>query len=725
MLADCAPDSQCTLDAAFDWARTAEAQGQPLVVRLSDGAFNLPNGLTFDSRTLSSEVRLVGHGGTVLQVAADGEHGRRQLSQSAAVIRVQLGAPPIVLEGLILQLRLVVDGGRVDVSQCLFRNVTTATDGGAISVTSGTLIVRSSRFEGNSALGNGGAVHVANGDVSLEACRFAGNTAGVQGGALHVSGGHVALRSGTLLEGNSARSGGRSLFVNDGGTLAYHLPAPLGRWIYGGSLTYEQLVGSVDSDYPLPCSAGLYGNGLGAPHQTGPQCSGPCPQGFYCPPATVEPLACSGGYCPAGAANPITCDLGAGLDHATVLDSFATSVDSCVCKPGYYDAGTTRRMQCLRCPVGTECPTGGLTLATLLVKPGYYRQSASTIDVRQCPDAAENCGGASECAESSSGCRGGNRSDVCRTGLTGAFCRLCSANATRGAAFHYVPAEGARVARCRRCEETLGTTLGYAAAILVGVLITLWTAHCMQRALVPPLWKGRLQQLHRALGLGTKLKILIGFYQIATKVGTVYEVQLPETVQRLLDRISLVITFGIEIGLEATPLECIGLAGHANKLLFWLLMPLVLALVLLGGCAMWIRLRGLAMPRQAVASSGAPLVLYMLFLVYPIVTREAFESFSCYKFQDGSSWLRADVSIECDTEAHAALIRVAVIAIVVYPCGLIVGFGVLLLCARRAITSHAPDDRLKAAITFLHREYKSEFFLWELAEVRTAGGTSD
>ena len=197
-----------------------------------------------------------------------------------------------------------------------------------------------------------------------------------------------------------------------------------------------------------------------------------------------------------------------------------------------------------------------------------------------------------------------------------------------------------------------------------------------------------------------------------------YEVQLPGTVQRLLDRMSAVITFGVEIGLEATPLECIGLAGHANKLLFWLLMPLVLTLILVGGCAVWLRLRGLAMTRRAVASSGAPLVLYMLFLAYPIVTREAFESFSCYTFQDGRSWLRADVSIECETEEHAALIRVAVTAIIIYPCGLIVGFGVLLVCARRAITSHAPDDQLKAAIAFLHREYKSEFYLWELAEVR-------
>ena len=61
-------------------------------------------------------------------------------------------------------------------------------------------------------------------------------------------------------------------------------------------------------------------------------------------------------------------------------------------------------------------------------------------------------------------------------------------------------------------------------------------------------------------------------------------------------------------------------------------------------------------------------VLKLAFLAYPLVTNLAFDSFSCYKFED-SQWLKADVDIECGTPKHDRAKALAWAAIFLYPIG--------------------------------------------------------
>eukprot|EP00966_Prymnesium_polylepis_P069238 1609029-Prymnesium_polylepis.4 len=69
-----------------------------------------------------------------------------------------------------------------------------------------------------------------------------------------------------------------------------------------------------------------------------------------------------------------------------------------------------------------------------------------------------------------------------------------------------------------------------------------------------------------------------------------------------------------------------------------------------------------------------PSALRIFFLAYPIVTNVAFEAFSCYEFEhaDGNAtagWLIADVSISCGSQTHLEAMRLAVLAVVLYPVG--------------------------------------------------------
>ena len=67
-------------------------------------------------------------------------------------------------------------------------------------------------------------------------------------------------------------------------------------------------VGSVCLDgVSLPCPAGYYGNETGVVE---PLCSGPCVQGYYCPPGSTTPTAVpcgsAGVYCPAVSRSPLS-----------------------------------------------------------------------------------------------------------------------------------------------------------------------------------------------------------------------------------------------------------------------------------------------------------------------------------------------------------------------------------------------------------------------------------
>jgi hypothetical protein len=116
--------------------------------------------------------------------------------------------------------------------------------------------------------------------------------------------------------------------------------------------------------------------------------------------------------------------------------------------------------------------------------------------------------------------------------------------------------------------------------------------------------------------LPNKLKILVGFYMIATKIEDVYQVFLPPDVRAVLQQLRVVIS----LGLEGVPLACVGADGFKKRLLFWMLCPLalvLLAIIVVSG----------NMCRSARYVSAAvlvdlgkqvlPIVLRIAFLVYP------------------------------------------------------------------------------------------------------------
>lgn len=77
------------------------------------------------------------------------------------------------------------------------------------------------------------------------------------------------------------------------------------------------------------------------------------------------------------------------------------------------------------------------------------------------------------------------------------------------------------------------------------------------------------------------------------------------------------------------------------------------------------------------------------------------------------------MDIECTTgvwapnaqysEAHRRIIVLALVTIAIYPFGVLVFQGALLILARKGIMSGRPTPLTKAT-SFLHRQYKPQFF---------------
>ncbi|KAL3926142.1 MAG: hypothetical protein SGPRY_003439, partial [Prymnesium sp.] len=467
---------------------------------------------------------------------------------------------------------------------------------------------------------------------------------------------------------------------------------------------------------PTPCAPGSFSNTPKAVVCT------PCEPGTFQPSSSAKECnECPrGSYCLKGASNPIGCESGAGIAFAVTQERRSRSSEGCVCESGYYNSSAVNR-SCAVCPSGTDCDVPGFTLETLPVRRGYFRLSGKSIDVRRCPDALANCTDSSECPETTSGCAGTLRLNSstrgCHDGLEGTYCLLCTRH--EGKRVYYSAASSRERAQCKECPDAVQNTILIVFSSVLGVAVVGGTLYIVHRQLSLPI-RQWLRQAWRSFSPYVKLKILVGFYVIAGAVERVYEVDLPPEARQLLNAFSVVVSFGFDAvdGL----LECLDFRGYMARLATYMLTPVLIASVILLLSAVYFRADVKADVRVSGKRSltmllerASPFLLQLVFFAYPQVTRVAFNGFSCYDFTE-SSWLKTDVGIQCYTSQHRVAQALAIVAISMYPVGLLVLTGALLYTARQPILKERPTP-FSQAVAFLHRDYKMEFYWWELVEM--------
>jgi hypothetical protein len=352
------------------------------------------------------------------------------------------------------------------------------------------------------------------------------------------------------------------------------------------------------------------------------------------------------------------------------------------CEPGFYVA--PRATSCVACPVGFTCNGYGVNVTIAAVATGFWRPSASSVLAKRCPYPPACLGGVTptRAYDQTSG-------SLCAPGLAGAYCQLCDSTRIFVAS---------RV-HCEACATPRNKALLLIALLFIGALALcgtrrLWTQPCARRARALLLWFTRVS-------MRTKLKILIGFYQVLTALPAVYSVSYPPSYARVLNvfRVVNLHLFGWLPGLHPT---CFGLSSLLSQLVAATLAPLGAVVVLVTICEL-----------RSERSRAMPWVLYLAFLVHPSVSSFGFRAIApcdCFEQANGGElcFLREDYAVECVKGAHPRAVTAAAwVTIICYALGVPLLFASVLGCGTYGT----------AAADFLASEYKRGARWWSLMEV--------
>ena len=422
--------------------------------------------------------------------------------------------------------------------------------------------------------------------------------------------------------------------------------------------------------------------------------------------------------------------------NGTVMDSWEETVSVTrtrrevvrMCRAGHYDDDDDPRANstnCVRCQIGSACPSdqAGLTIETLPVAPGYYRAHSRSKVLRRCPDGNKM---------NNSGCVGtaglyllaGTNALVeegpCRPGLTGPYCRIC--DESNISSYYSFSASD-----CKECPDPEAPIAVIAALVVFALVVTVaWylvdpfrTIRCLRRL------KFRLNRLVEQLSLRAKLKQLVSFYQVACRIESVYHIQLPPEVQNVLSYFEV---FSLSLAGFGAPLECLSLGHYDQLLAFFTFAPMALGLSIV----LVFQVRSYFAPvqvevsrRSSRESQGSPLrqgllralpsLLFMFYLVLPVVSSLAFGAFDCEEFDyvPPRRHLRADFRVDCDQDTNVRAL--AYVAILFYPVALPVTYGYLLKKSYKNIKHRQPSE-LSRALAFLWRDFEPRFYYWQVIE---------
>lgn len=121
---------------------------------------------------------------------------------------------------------------------------------------------------------------------------------------------------------------------------------------------------------------------------------------------------------------------------------------------------------------------------------------------------------------------------------------------------------------------------------------------------------------------------------------------------------------------------------------------------------------------RTVRHKHASMVLLVTFLVYSSASSMVFKMFDCDSLDDGIRYLRADYSIDCDSERHQNLQIYAALMIVLYPVGIPASYTVLLYRNRHILQlKYRREDDVRVRSTSpLWEAYKPSRFYYEVIE---------
>ena len=503
----------------------------------------------------------------------------------------------------------------------------------------------------------------------------------------------------------------------------------------------------------LPCEAGKYGT---ATNKT--SCSD-CLPGWY--QNQMGSVGCK--PCPKGSFNPD----GRGFREASCLpcgnfaetaNASSTAISDCFCIAGRYSsvADSTKILECDICPGDFNCSGTGTTLATLPLKPGFWRVSNSTLQISECPY-GNHCVGGDAFGER-----------LCRPGSFGWACAVCQDG------YFFSASES----ECLQCPKADDAVLGITAisvtifCLLVGLYIFfsrkavgMLENHLkdelglaiglsklpgpgteLTKAVTSPVGGGNAGPEKDSDGSNVELARSSGSFLERARAGSFLQrakekLKSPATKNKLVEIQAILLislslaqvlsSFGATLSLPSvfkkfasglnvvsfnfdrylTRMACARKYDFFDQLIITVFSPFVLA-ILLGVAYFSMRRCYVESPPKLAALRAVLVTVWCLLLIsyvfLPPVSSRILEAFDCQNIvltEDGTSisLLRSDYSIDCSSKRYARLSVFAYIAAAVIPIGIPLLYFILLFRRRHRINP-APGRPIKEVEALRHND---------------------
>jgi hypothetical protein len=212
-----------------------------------------------------------------------------------------------------------------------------------------------------------------------------------------------------------------------------------------------------------------------------------------------------------------------------------------------------------------------------------------------------------------------------------------------------------------------------------------------------------------------KMKIFLGFLQIATNLGLGLEIQWPTLFTEVLQYLDVINLENIMSNVTSS--DCVSAINYFNKYLLICIAPLIL-LLLVTIFYLLPKFFNVMCFKHASAAARIrskmnfwKLFLYALFLVYPGVSSTVLRHYMCKDLEDRNVLL-ADMTVDCDSSKWKLYATGSIPLVLIYPIGIPLFFFYLL----RSNLTFLADRRIIAQLGFLYAGYNLKQWWFEILD---------
>ncbi|GMH98757.1 hypothetical protein TrVE_jg2081 [Triparma verrucosa] len=456
-----------------------------------------------------------------------------------------------------------------------------------------------------------------------------------------------------------------------------------------------------------------------------------CDAGKFCPEGATEMQTCpKGTFSNFGASactdcGPSTIAPESSASACLACDTYQEGNDErteCVCQQGYYVGEDANKA--LPVPDGVSPNTAGMTLEILDVLPGYWRTSSTSTVILRC-QSVEHCKG------------GVDTDNLCADGYTGPLCAVCSSG--------YASTGFGESLTCKACSANSKATVAIMTASILTILAASLVCYLKRSGETSQVSLGRRSRVaSEAISSVAKkvekyqpiVKIIFTYFQVVGSLGFIYSLKFPPIYSTATNIFGGIVSLDF---ISFMPLGCIAPADFYSQLVAYTAIPVILSAMLI---AYYIKLSNSPDPNaNDLKVKVFQVFLTLTFIVLPSVSIKIFSTFACQRFDgDYGSYLKADFSINCNSDEHKAFQTYAALMILLFPIGVPVMYFVLLYKKREKLdpgqglfasttspegalekalsirAKHESEDTLLLSLRFLYSSYEPRMWWFEVFE---------